>query len=366
MEDYFAVYTIGAMLYSLFQFVCIFFFISFIINRFLRAKGYRGPKSDHFDGVHFKNILEEVSLREKRADKFFHGFSFFTKKMFTTRWRKRTLPYGEANVTSRVPGRHIVVTFINHSTVLIQTEGINIITDPLWSKRASPFPFLGPARYMPPGIAIEKLPPIDIILLTHNHYDHMDIAALKKITQRDKPTLYTTLGNKRYLETRGIYNSIEMDWGGAKTFGDMISIECVPAQHFSARALSDRNKTLWAGFVIRTPHGDIYFAGDTGYGPFISHIKKAYPDGFRLAFLPVGAFEPRWFMHSVHIGPSEAVMMYDDLKVEEAVAIHLGTFDLGIDAQDEPAEKIKDLLSDPQNAHVRFTILQNGETKTIE
>jgi L-ascorbate metabolism protein UlaG (beta-lactamase superfamily) len=219
---------------------------------------------------------------------------------------------------------------------------------------------------MEPGVDIVDLPEIDFILLSHNHYDHMDISALKMISKRDKPIIYTTLGNNKYLKKKGIIKGVDMDWGESKKFSDLITVECVPAQHFSARAFSDRNKTLWGGFVIKGAHGDIYFAGDTGYGPFIEHIKKIYPDGFRLAFLPIGAFKPKSFMGEIHLSPDDAIDIYKDLKIKHAIPVHFGTFDLALDKQDEPIEHLKKHLSEAKNSDVDFKILLNGQHVSLK
>ena len=281
-------------------------------------------------------------------------------------WRVRPLPFGEPEIIPRVFGREIKVTFVNHSTVLIQTEGLNILTDPVWAKYASPFPFLGPKRYMPAGIAFDSLPDIDLILLTHNHYDHMDISALSKISKKFKPQIFTTLGNTKYLEKNDIIKSFDMDWGQTRCFSDEVSIGCVPSQHFSARAITDRNKTLWAGFVIHTHHGDIYFAGDTGYGPCVERIRKMYPNGFRLAFLPIGAYEPKIFMQDFHSSPDEAVEMHKQLNVSQSIPIHFGTFALALDGQDDPTDELKEILAKEENKSVRFDILLNGQTLTVK
>ena len=277
--------------------IIIFVLLCVVINFSLRAKGWRSPRLDHFDGRKFHNFCPDFWNRpvDKKEPvevlQYDLGFDFFFK-LFFSRWRARPLPDGLAYPAARILGREIVVTFVNHSTVLIQTEGVNILTDPVWATRASPFPFFGPKRYMPPGVALADLPKIDLVLLSHNHYDHLDVKALRKICDGTSRRFSPRSATAAICTTRKISGAHDLDWGQSRKFSDLVSVECVPAQHFSSRALTDRNKTLWGGFVISTPHGDIYFAGDTGYGPFAAHIRKKYPDGFRLAFLPIGAFAP--------------------------------------------------------------------------
>lgn len=348
----------------------IFILIAVIIagmNYYVSAKGYSGPKSDHFDGTRFHNLTASTTPSSFIADDPIANMTFFDfiKQKFKSPWKVEPLSIEAAVPAQRVEGKEIVVTLVNHSTLLIQTEGLNILTDPVWSEKAGPF-YMGLKRYTPPGIEFDKLPPIDFILLSHNHYDHMDVETLKKLSKRDKPIIYTGLGNKAYLEKREITNVFEMDWGDRKVFSDLISIDTVPAQHFTARGLTDRNKTLWVGFVLHTPNGDIYFAGDTGYGPFIERIQKAYPGGFRLAFLPIGAYEPRSFMKPMHMSPSDAVRMYKDLKVQNAFGIHFGTFNLGTESRLAPKEAMDELLKLPENLDVHFKTYINGEVMDLK
>lgn len=339
------------------------------INYYVSARDYEGPVSDHFNGKKFYNISSENStstisdLDEPLSKKSF--LSFVVKKL-TSSWGETPLLNGQAVPKDKNWGSDIDITYINHSTMLVQTEGLNILTDPVWSKRVSPFSFLGPKRHMPVGVDFDNLPKIDIILLSHNHYDHMDLDTLKRLSKRDNPTIYVGLGNKKYLESRKINNVFEMDWGDKKVYSDGVSINAVPAQHFSGRSLTDRDKTLWLGFVFKTQNGDIYFAGDTGYGPFVEEIKKSYPNGFRLAFLPIGAYEPRNFMKKMHTSPDDALKMYKELKVQNAIPIHFGTFDLALEKQNDPTEVLKELLNKEENKSVKWNILWNGQSLNIK
>lgn len=330
-----------------------------IADRLLRAEGYRGPVSDHFDGATFRNIKDQPV--RKRS----HGFGSALRWSLSRKknaWETRAVR--QAKPEDRVPGAGLVATFINHATVLIQTEGFNIITDPVYAERASPFSFLGPRRFASPGVAFDDLPKIDLVLISHNHYDHLDIATLKRLVARDNPRILVPLGNAVFLAKRGIRSGVELDWWQSDSAADNISVVCVPAQHFSARALSDRNKTLWCGYVIRTPHGDLYFAGDTGFGPFVDRIAEQFSKGFRFGLLPIGAFRPEWFMKEVHVSPDEAFAMQERLAIQDVLAIHFGTFKLADDTQDEPAERVRELARTIP-ASRRFLALVNGGSMEV-
>lgn len=356
------------MISFLLFFIIIFAAGSIYGNRFFAAKGYTGPISDHFDGTHFFSYANRASRADSsdvsRAAQY-NELKYDDEPRSVLRWLIKRTPrkweYRSVTPTvpqARVAGEKIVVTYINHSTVLLQTEGVNIITDPVWAERVSPFSFAGPIRHQNAGVRFEDLPPIDIVLLSHNHYDHMDIETLQSLYNRFKPVMIVPLGNAVYLAERGIKSAVELDWSGVYENSNALRIVSVPAQHFSSRGFTDRNKTLWSGYVIETPNGNIYFAGDTGYGPFVEKIKEKYPDGFRLGLLPIGAFKPRFIMRDVHISPDEAYRMKKELAIRQAVAIHFGTFALADDSQDDPVARIKELTE--ANQDNSFVTLVNG------
>lgn len=215
----------------------------------------------------------------------------------------------------------IKVTPIIHSTLLIQFENMNILTDPIWSKRASPFSFAGPKRVYEPPVKLSELPKIDMVLLSHNHYDHMDVYTLKELEKRFSPKFVTGLGNKKFLKSIGLNDVQELNWW--ESINDKITF--VPAQHFSGRGLFDRNRSLWGGFIIKDNNKIVYFAGDTGYGDFFKEIYNRFGK-ISLALLPIGAYKPRSFMKSMHIDPKEAVIAMQDLHANRAIGIHFDSF----------------------------------------
>ncbi|HEY0908161.1 MAG TPA: MBL fold metallo-hydrolase [Candidatus Paceibacterota bacterium] len=319
-------------------FIVVVIIVCVVLDAHFKSPGWRGPVTDHFDGEKFLNIGEPpVSDEEDRG-------RFAIIKWLISRepneWQKREV--ATTTPAERVAGSKIVATYINHASVLIQTQGLNIVTDPMYGERASPVSWTGPSRYAQPGVAWDDLPPIDIVLVSHNHYDHMDVGTLKRLQERDNPVILAGLGNKEFLKKRGI-ESAELDWWNAYALSNGVAVTFVPAQHFSARSLSDRNTSLWGGYVISAPEGDIYFAGDTGYGPFVDRIAQNYPKGFRLALLPIGAYKPSWIMSDVHTGPAEMLRMADELSVQNVMPIHFGTFKLAGDMQDEPINELKSL-----------------------
>lgn len=318
------------------------------------APRYRGPVSDHFDGRRFRNLSGHP-----------HGFTGLLRWAVTRRrgvWRaRRDEPFGAA------PPRHVAnlrVTFVNHATVLIQAAGRNILTDPVWSERVSPVSWAGPRRVRPPGIRFEELPRIDAALVSHNHYDHLDLPTLTRLHRRDRPSILTGLGAGALLARHGIETAVELDWWGTTDLGGGLRVTGVPVQHFSGRGLTDRNATLWTGFVLSGPSGDVFFAGDTGYGPHFAAIRKRFPR-LRLAILPIGAYRPEWFMGPVHQNPAQALAAFRDLNASTGLGIHFGTFELTDEGEEEPAREIARLLDTTPEPKPRFWVLEFGEGREV-
>ena len=320
---------------------------------------YHGPKSDHFDGARFHN-----------PEPFHHGFADVLKWQMDAHpgyWRE----WVDDPPGPRPPKRvdDLRITFVNHATTLIQINGLNILTDPIWSERCSPVSFAGPKRHRPPGIRFEDLPPIDVVLVSHNHYDHLDLPTLRALEHRDHPLILTPLGNSALMARGGVFGARDLDWwqttavpGSASPADRQITVTAVPSNHFCARALSDRNRTLWGGFVVSAPAGNVYFAGDTGWGPHFEEIARRFPT-IRLALLPIGAYLPRWFMKPAHIEPEEAVKAHILLNAGTSMAMHYGTFNLGDDGELEPVEDLRRAIS--RHGNPRFWILGFGEGRDV-
>ena len=256
------------------------------------------------------------------------------------------------------------VTWINHATVLIQIGGLNILTDPIWSLRASPFSFAGPRRVRPPGIRFEDLPAIDVVLLSHNHYDHCDIATLKKLEQTHHPHVLAGMNSKEFLHRKGMKNVTELVHWDSIAIGKT-KITFTPAQHWSRRTLWDGNKMLWGGFIIQNKNHTVYFAGDTGFGKFIHGIREQFPK-IDVALLPIGSYEPRWFMQFQHIDPEEAVQIHKILGVKLSIGIHYKTFRLGDDGYDQPIADLAIALQKHGIPKEQFLTLDLGESKVLE
>jgi L-ascorbate metabolism protein UlaG (beta-lactamase superfamily) len=260
-------------------------------------------------------------------------------------------------------GAAAIATFVGHSTFLIQTPFGNILTDPMYSERASPVSFAGPRRTRMPAVVFDDLPPIAVVLLSHNHYDHCDLPTLRAIEDRWHPIVVTPLGNTQLLTSARVRRIVELDWW-QEAAGVPLRIVLTPAQHFSARTPFDRNRALWGSFVIGVGNRQIFFAGDTGYGPHFTHIREraGAPD---LALLPIGAYEPRWFMKDIHMNPAEAVRAHLDLGAARSVGMHFGTFQLTPEAIDEPVIALAKALGTHEIPPDRFRAPDFGESFTL-
>jgi L-ascorbate metabolism protein UlaG (beta-lactamase superfamily) len=316
----------------------------------VRARGrnpyYNGPVSENFDGLHFTDGREITK-----------GLRDFV------RWQveggKESWPASFATPPMDVPPAKadgIRVSHVGHATFLIQAGGINLITDPLFSERASPVQFAGPRRVNPPGVAFGNLPKIDAILITHNHYDHLDLASVYRIFDRDRCRIIAPLGNDTIIRTKRPDIAVEThDWLGKVVLSAGVHVTLVPAYHWSARGALDRRMALWASYVIGTPLGRIYHVGDTGYhdgGFFRDHGAAFGP--FRLAILPIGAYEPRWFMADNHMNPDEAIQVMLSLKAESALGHHWGTFQLTNEGVERPRQALLSALAASNIAEERF------------
>ncbi|MFK7988393.1 MAG: MBL fold metallo-hydrolase [Sandaracinaceae bacterium] len=307
------------------------------------------PKSGHFDGKRFLN-----------AEGSGGGGGVDLIKWMTSRdqgpWRSIDNPPGEAP-PERVDG--LRVTFVGHATCLVQMAGLNFLTDPVYGERLGPVSFAGPKRFRRPGIRFEDLPPIDVVLLSHDHFDHLCEATCRRLAAAHAPVWVTGLGNRALLQRYGVEDARELDWWEATEVGDAI-VTFVPAEHFSGRSPRDRDRTLWGGLVVKTPAGSVYFAGDTGMGSFFDDIQARLgpPD---VALIPIGAFKPEWFMAPVHISPAQAVEAARRLGAKRCVPMHYGTFALADDGMDEPLEQLRAALTDDDPP---FDVLEEGEGRT--
>lgn len=327
------------------------FIIFVIILSGCQTGYYRGPPSDHFDGKKFFYPGE----RNKPRNTTYELFSLWVA-ILQNPWSQR-LP--SINF-SKVPqySDPTKVTFINHSTVLLQGKRINILMDPIYSYRASPLPWIGPARVRKPGIPFQKLPKIDVVLISHNHYDHLDIATLKKLDKLFHPLFIVPLGNKILLNSNGITNVKEMDWWQSYEINDA-EITFLPAHHSAQRWLYDFNWTLWGSFGIKLNRKAIYFAGDTGYANHFQQIRKRWgrPD---FSFIPIGAYEPRKLLHEEHVNPEQAVQIHLELGSTTSMGIHWGTFQLSAESIDQPIIDLARAKKQYGVSDKEFFIIQEG------
>ncbi len=322
---------------------------------------YSGPVTDHFDGTCF--FLPGHVPTQRKAN-----LMTFAKLRFSrtrSRWPAQfPSPHADARPPERVDGLRI--TLIGHASFLIQVAGLNLLVDPVWSGRASPTQWLGPKRANPPGVAFKHLPPIDAVLLTHNHYDHLDMATLGRLWRHHRAPVVTPLGNNTII--RAAHRDLPvtaMDWHDRHTLAPGVDVTLLPAHHWSARGLKDRRMALWGSFLLHTPAGAILHIGDTAYGDggTFHDIRTRYgaPD---LAILPIGAYEPRWFMRHAHMNPAESVQAMHDLGAPQALGHHWGTFQLTDEAIEAPAHDLAAALAENDIPAERFLAMRPGQAWT--
>ncbi|OPX99308.1 MAG: metal-dependent hydrolase [Syntrophorhabdus sp. PtaB.Bin047] len=311
--------------------------------------------SDHFDGTRYFNPGAPQALYSVSGQATKRGATWWVWKwIFRTGWpewpEQTEFSPGPPPVT-RAPEGSIRVTPVGHATFLIQMDGLNILTDPIWSERCSPVSWVGPERYSKPGIRFDDLPPVDVVLVSHNHYDHFDIPTLKGLAKKGTPRAVVPLGNSRLMRSTRIPAVDELDWWQSVRLSSEVTVTLVPAQHFSGRTLWDRDRTLWGGFVISGPSGNVYYSGDTGYGPHFHEIARRFSP-IRVALLPIAPFRPQTddttprHRSVVHMGPAEAVQAHIDLGEPRSIAAHFQVFRLGVegfaDAPDVLAASLKE------------------------
>jgi N-acyl-phosphatidylethanolamine-hydrolysing phospholipase D len=256
------------------------------------------------------------------------------------------------------------VTWIGHATLLVQMSGLTFLTDPTWSKTASPVSWLGPRRYVAPGLAFEALPPVDFVLISHNHFDHLDLRTLERLDRRGHGTRFLVpLGNGALLRSRGIERVDELDWGETRTLSG-VEIHCLPAQHWSRRGLRDERRALWASWAVKAPDRRFYFGGDTGYFTGFADIG-AELGPFDLAAVPIGAYEPQAMMRPFHLDPEQAIEAARELRAQRALGVHFGTFDLSDEPLAEPPRRFHAAAREAGYSESEAWILRIGETRVF-
>lgn len=338
--------------------LAIFMIIAFSILVIFNNTYFTGTSPNFKDGLFFNSF--EVSSPQPRKNLFFKWQ--WERMKQDVKWKKEDiLKYTTYATYEKITkDSNLSAVFVGHSTFLIQVEGINILTDPIWSNRASPLSFIGPKRVTKPGIDFGDLPNIDYILISHTHYDHLDLETIKKLKQSFNPTIIAGLGVCNYITQikRIIVDCIERDWGGFLEVKPDFKIFFEKSKHYSKRTLFDANKTLWGSFVISSPNYKVFFSGDTAYGRHFKLIGKQYGP-FDLSLIELGVYKPRYIMERSHMNPEEAVMAHIDLKSKQSIGMHLKTFQLSDEGYNEPVE---DLEIAKEKLNIKnFKVLDFGE-----
>ena len=299
------------------------------------------------------------------------GFAF--ADFLKWRWQRRAIRHERIAVPMARPANGLTadplvptITWLGHASLLVQYDGINVLTDPHLGKRASPVWFAGPRRVTPPGLTVDELPRIDAIVMSHNHYDHLDSWTIRQIRRRHldrRPTIFVPSGLGHWFRRRGFNDVRELHWWESCEWRDW-TIHAVPAQHFSGRGPGDHNRSLWAGWVLERGEFRFYFAGDTGWSQdFVEIGERLAP--MSIAAIPIAAYEPRWIMKPVHINPEEAVKIHQAVSARQSLAVHWGTFLLTDEAADEPPKRLAAALDAAGVPRDQFWLMQHGETRQL-
>lgn len=321
---------------------------------------YDGPVSDHFDGERF---FDPDGVSPKRIIDVLRWQ--FSRK--PTPWPEQAPSPFADTPPPRVDGDRVRLSFVGHVTWLIPTAGLNILVDPVWSQRVSPVNFAGPQRRNDPGIAFDALPPIDVVLVSHGHYDHLDLATLSRLAATFSPRVVTPLGNDLTMTSSDPKIRAEaFDWHDRVALNERVAVTLVPTRHWNARGLFDRNKALWASFVLHTPAGNVYIVCDSGYGEgrHFRRVAEAHAP-LKLAILPIGAYEPRWFMRDQHMNPEDAVKAFADCGAAQALAHHHGSFQLTDEAIDAPRQALQAALIQAGIPPERFAAPYPGQVREL-
>ena len=348
----------------------IFIVVLVVLSTTLVSTGCYSSTPAHLTPAHhtphgFKNLYIDDT------DKSF--FSFVNMRLFgSEKWADHAsladqVPTQKVDIARlKSPSATGQITWLGHSMFLLQHQGVAILTDPIFSDYASPFSFAGPKRYVPHMMDYRALPKIDIVVISHNHYDHLDAATIAQLG--DTPQYYVPLGLKAWFVNAGInpQRVIEMDWGDQQQFNDITQIHATPSQHWSARGLGDRLETLWASWVMSIGDYDVFFAGDTGYNPIQFKAIGAQFKQFDLALIPIGAYAPRWFMKNYHVNPEEAFKIYQDVRAKQAIGMHWGTFPLTAETPLDPVLRLTEILQQQVETTPRFGVFSIGETRNLD
>ena len=322
---------------------------------------YSGPVSDHFDGRVFYNRGHDGP----RSFADLLRWNFLEKnERWPDAFPSPHPPVPDHELAKGAESGRVRIVHIGHASFLVQTHGRSILFDPVWSDRASPVSFAGPKRLNPPGLSFAALPPIDCVVVTHNHYDHMDMTTLGRLVARFRPRVITPLGNDTILREgigrthAGALDVRAVDWGDVIELADGLRLHTVPSLHWSARGMRDRRHALWASFVLETPAHRLYCVGDTGFGDgtVFRDVRQRF-GAVDLALLPIGAYEPRWFMRAQHMNPADAVAAFELLGAKRALGHHWGTFKLTNEGIEHPARHLSTALAEKGIAPERFVAL---------